>query len=88
MDSFVGLLRICVKRGVNLAVRDVRTSDPYVVVKLGKQVGSLTLLNFVAVSFSVNFVESFSRFLLSYVWGLKGLESKTIHRILVLIFLG
>lgn len=40
MDSFVGLLRICVKRGVNLAVRDVRTSDPYVVVKLGKQVGS------------------------------------------------
>ncbi|KAK4778851.1 hypothetical protein SAY86_006379 [Trapa natans] len=37
MDSVLGLLRICVKRGVNLAVRDVRTSDPYVVVKLGNQ---------------------------------------------------
>ncbi|KAK4750821.1 hypothetical protein SAY87_004303 [Trapa incisa] len=37
MDGFIGLLRIRVMRGVNLAVRDVRTSDPYVVVKLGKQ---------------------------------------------------
>ncbi|OWM62640.1 protein C2-DOMAIN ABA-RELATED 5-like [Punica granatum] len=37
MDSLLGLLRIRVKRGVNLAVRDVRTSDPYLVVKLGKQ---------------------------------------------------
>lgn len=38
MDNLLGLLRIRVKRGVNLAVRDVRTSDPYVVVKMGKQV--------------------------------------------------
>ncbi|KAL2554640.1 Calcium-dependent lipid-binding (CaLB domain) family protein [Forsythia ovata] len=37
MDSLLGLLRIRVKRGVNLAVRDVRSSDPYVVVKMGKQ---------------------------------------------------
>ncbi|CAI9113680.1 OLC1v1014328C2 [Oldenlandia corymbosa var. corymbosa] len=37
MDHLLGLLRIRVKRGVNLAVRDVRTSDPYVVVKMGKQ---------------------------------------------------
>ncbi|XP_027123936.1 protein C2-DOMAIN ABA-RELATED 4-like [Coffea arabica] len=37
MDNLLGLLRIRVKRGVNLAVRDVRTSDPYVVVKMGKQ---------------------------------------------------
>ncbi|XP_054822057.1 protein C2-DOMAIN ABA-RELATED 4-like [Prosopis cineraria] len=37
MENFIGLLRIRVKRGVNLAVRDVRSSDPYVVVKMGKQ---------------------------------------------------
>ncbi|XP_021909644.1 protein C2-DOMAIN ABA-RELATED 4 [Carica papaya] len=37
MDNLLGLLRIRVKRGVNLAVRDVRSSDPYVVVKMGKQ---------------------------------------------------
>ncbi|XVF50472.1 hypothetical protein PTKIN_Ptkin04bG0104200 [Pterospermum kingtungense] len=37
MDNLLGLLRIRIKRGVNLAVRDVRTSDPYVVVKMGRQ---------------------------------------------------
>ncbi|KAK8680100.1 hypothetical protein V6N13_109054 [Hibiscus sabdariffa] len=37
MESLMGLLRIHVKRGVNLAVRDARSSDPYVVVKMGKQ---------------------------------------------------
>ncbi|KAL3640724.1 Protein C2-DOMAIN ABA-RELATED 4 [Castilleja foliolosa] len=37
MDNLLGLLRIRVKRGVNLAVRDVRSSDPYVVVRLGRQ---------------------------------------------------
>ncbi|KAE9467079.1 hypothetical protein C3L33_01019, partial [Rhododendron williamsianum] len=38
MDNLLGLLRIRVKRGINLAVRDVRSSDPYAVVKMGKQV--------------------------------------------------
>ncbi|KAG8388035.1 hypothetical protein BUALT_Bualt02G0083300 [Buddleja alternifolia] len=37
MDNLLGLLRIRVKRGVNLAIRDVRSSDPYVVLKLAKQ---------------------------------------------------
>ncbi|KAK8267336.1 hypothetical protein V6Z11_D12G302400 [Gossypium hirsutum] len=37
MDNLLGLLRVRIKRGVNLAVRDVRSSDPYVVVKLDKQ---------------------------------------------------
>ncbi|XP_042503039.1 protein C2-DOMAIN ABA-RELATED 4-like [Macadamia integrifolia] len=37
MDNLLGLLRIRVKRGINLAVRDVLSSDPYVVVKMGKQ---------------------------------------------------
>ncbi|XP_057465357.1 protein C2-DOMAIN ABA-RELATED 4-like [Actinidia eriantha] len=33
MDKTLGLLRVRVKRGLNLAVRDVRSSDPYVVIK-------------------------------------------------------
>ncbi|KAE9600216.1 putative C2 domain-containing protein [Lupinus albus] len=37
MENLLGLLRVRVKRGVNLAVRDVRSSDPYVVLKMGKQ---------------------------------------------------
>lgn len=38
METLLGLLRIRVRRGINLAVRDVRTSDPYIVIKMGKQV--------------------------------------------------
>ncbi|CAN6445657.1 unnamed protein product [Victoria cruziana] len=37
MDHIHGLLRIRVIRGVDLAVRDVKSSDPYVVVRMGKQ---------------------------------------------------
>ncbi|KAK8606557.1 hypothetical protein V6N13_030836 [Hibiscus sabdariffa] len=37
MDNLMGLLRLHVKRGTNLAVRDVRSSDPYVTVKMGHQ---------------------------------------------------
>ncbi|KAI6674254.1 protein C2-DOMAIN ABA-RELATED 4-like [Syzygium oleosum] len=37
METLLGLLRIRVRRGINLAVRDVRTSDPYIVIKMGKQ---------------------------------------------------
>ncbi|KAH0927023.1 hypothetical protein HID58_019279 [Brassica napus] len=37
MNNLLGLLRIRIKRGVNLAVRDINSSDPYVVVKMGKQ---------------------------------------------------
>ncbi|XWS60857.1 hypothetical protein CRYUN_Cryun07bG0073700 [Craigia yunnanensis] len=37
MDNLLGLLRIRIKRGLNLAVRDVRSSDPYVVFKMGRQ---------------------------------------------------
>ncbi|KAI5591396.1 hypothetical protein BDE02_04G076800 [Populus trichocarpa] len=37
MENLMGLHRIHVIRGVNLAVRDVCSSDPYVVVKMGKQ---------------------------------------------------
>lgn len=37
MENFLGLLRIHIKRGINLAVRDTLSSDPYVIVKMGKQ---------------------------------------------------
>ncbi|KAA8547723.1 hypothetical protein F0562_004152 [Nyssa sinensis] len=37
MENLLGLLRIHVHRGVNLAIRDVRSSDPYVIVRMGKQ---------------------------------------------------
>ncbi|CAN4088740.1 unnamed protein product [Withania somnifera] len=37
MENLLGLLRVRVKRGVNLAVRDVRSSDPFVVVQMAEQ---------------------------------------------------
>lgn len=59
MESLLGLLRIRVKRGVNLAVRDVRSSDPYVVVKMAKQV----LLVLLSAPLSVFFFFFFRLFL-------------------------
>ncbi|CAN1143147.1 Protein C2-DOMAIN ABA-RELATED 2 [Linum perenne] len=38
MENMMGLLRIKVVRGINLAVRDVRSSDPYAIVRMDKQV--------------------------------------------------
>ncbi|KAK1258786.1 putative ADP-ribosylation factor GTPase-activating protein AGD11 [Acorus gramineus] len=37
MEHLLGLLRVRVIRGVNLAVRDLKSSDPYVVLRMGKQ---------------------------------------------------
>ncbi|KAK7290205.1 hypothetical protein RIF29_04454 [Crotalaria pallida] len=37
MENVLGLLRIHVERGVNLAIRDAKSSDPYVIIKMGKQ---------------------------------------------------
>ncbi|KAL8125103.1 protein C2-DOMAIN ABA-RELATED 4-like [Apium graveolens] len=37
MENFLGLLRIRIKRGISLAVRDTLSSDPYVIVRMGKQ---------------------------------------------------
>ncbi len=67
MDNLLGLLRIRVKRGVNLAVRDVRSSDPYVVIKMGKQVSTLYLI-----SLFFLYLSMFSMFLALYlIWFLK-----------------
>lgn len=38
MVEYIGLLKIKVQRGKNLAVRDMLSSDPYVVMTLGPQV--------------------------------------------------
>ena len=38
MAEFIGTLKVKVLKGTNLAVRDMLSSDPYVVLKLGKQV--------------------------------------------------
>lgn len=46
MENSLGLLRIRVRNGVNIAVRDVRSSDTYVVVTMGEQVCSVLLLMF------------------------------------------
>ncbi|KAF6139537.1 hypothetical protein GIB67_015494 [Kingdonia uniflora] len=37
MVEFIGLLKIKVIKGTNLAVRDMRSSDPYVLLTLGQQ---------------------------------------------------
>ncbi|XP_008809823.1 GTPase activating protein 1-like [Phoenix dactylifera] len=37
VEHLLGLLRVRVQKGVNLAVRDVRSSDPYVVLRMGRQ---------------------------------------------------
>ncbi|KAM0964467.1 hypothetical protein ACFX1X_020855 [Malus domestica] len=37
MNNILGLLRLRIKRGINLAIRDVKTSDPYVMVTMGSQ---------------------------------------------------
>ncbi|XP_068651670.1 GTPase activating protein 1-like [Aristolochia californica] len=37
MEQLMGLLRVRVVKGLNLAVRDLNTSDPYIILKMGKQ---------------------------------------------------
>lgn len=38
MVEFLGMLKVRIVRGINLAVRDLLSSDPYVVATLGGQV--------------------------------------------------
>jgi len=38
MVEFIGVLKIKVIKGTNLAIRDMMTSDPYVVLNIGQQV--------------------------------------------------
>uniref|UniRef100_A0A803NHK4 C2 domain-containing protein n=1 Tax=Cannabis sativa TaxID=3483 RepID=A0A803NHK4_CANSA len=45
MEHLMGLLRVHVNRGVDLAIRDVRSSDPYVVIRMGKQLKTRVVKN-------------------------------------------
>lgn len=45
MVEFVGLIKIKKVKGSNLAVRDIRSSDPYVILSLGSQVSLLVISN-------------------------------------------
>ncbi|KAL0890014.1 hypothetical protein Bca101_013997 [Brassica carinata] len=43
MVEFIGLLKVTLKKGTNLAVRDMMTSDPYVKLTLGQQTAQSTV---------------------------------------------
>ncbi|OVA01061.1 C2 calcium-dependent membrane targeting [Macleaya cordata] len=45
MGETVGLLKVTVVQGKQLVIRDFRTSDPYVVIKLGNQVAKTKVIN-------------------------------------------
>ena len=42
MVEFIGLLKVTVKKGTNLAIRDMMSSDPYVVLNLGRDANDTT----------------------------------------------
>ncbi|VVB12233.1 unnamed protein product [Arabis nemorensis] len=44
MVEFIGLLKVTIKKGTNLAVRDMMSSDPYVVLTLGQQTAQSTVV--------------------------------------------
>ena len=67
MENLLGLLRVRVKRGINLAVRDVRSSDPYAVIKMGKQVFFFTWVEIMVLWVWFDFV-SMNIFSLEFVW--------------------
>ncbi|XP_039017431.1 ADP-ribosylation factor GTPase-activating protein AGD12-like isoform X1 [Hibiscus syriacus] len=45
MVEYIGLLKIKVVKGTNLAIRDMMTSDPYVLLTLGKQTVQTTVIS-------------------------------------------
>ncbi|KAL5977383.1 ADP-ribosylation factor GTPase-activating protein [Asimina triloba] len=45
MVEFIGLLKVKVIKGTNLAVRDLRSSDPYVVLAIGQQRAQTKVIN-------------------------------------------
>lgn len=68
MENLLGLLRIHVERGVNLAIRDVVSSDPYVVIKMGKQVRFLHFSTLFCCSIGLFFLSSGHVSLLIFSW--------------------
>ena len=47
MVEFIGLLKVKVIKGTNLAIRDMMSSDPYVILTLGQQVSYCSFFTFV-----------------------------------------
>ncbi|CAD5173870.1 protein C2-DOMAIN ABA-RELATED 11-like [Musa acuminata AAA Group] len=45
MEEGAGVLKVIVSKGKSLAIRDFTSSDPYVVVKLGKQTAKTKVIN-------------------------------------------
>lgn len=45
-EQQLGLLKVTVVQGKRLVIRDFKSSDPYVIVKLGNQVMFYSLLTF------------------------------------------
>ncbi|KAK7359131.1 hypothetical protein VNO77_01078 [Canavalia gladiata] len=45
MVEFIGILKVKVIKGTDLAIRDIMTSDPYVVLKLGQQTVQTTVIS-------------------------------------------
>lgn len=54
MVEFVGLIEVNVIRGTNLAIRDMLSSDPYVILTLGQQVS--VKLSSLSMSLSFTFI--------------------------------
>ncbi|KAM1063995.1 hypothetical protein ACFX2A_028688 [Malus domestica] len=52
MVEFIGLLKVKVIRGTNLAVQDMMTSDPNVILTLGKQVNNSLIFFFLGFAFT------------------------------------
>ncbi|RZB64389.1 ADP-ribosylation factor GTPase-activating protein AGD12 isoform B [Glycine soja] len=44
MVEFIGMLKVKVIKGTNLAIRDIKSSDPYVVLSLGQQTVQTTII--------------------------------------------
>jgi stromal membrane-associated protein len=44
MVEFIGLLKVTIKKGTNMAIRDMMSSDPYVVLTLGQQKAQSTVV--------------------------------------------
>lgn len=59
MGEPLGLVKVIVVQGKRLAVRDFKSSDPYVILKLGNQV-----LYVFFIMFFVEFVDSITSFVL------------------------
>lgn len=54
MVEFIGLLKVKVMKGTNLAIRDMLSSDPYVVLNLGHQVVVVSVLTYITIVHASN----------------------------------